>query len=773
MAEVLATAYIQLMPSLRGAQAAIQKEVQGSIAGPVAAESKAAAAALSSNIAGAVEREAAPRVATALTQATSKASTGFLANLRTAVNHFGGTAAVVAGVSQQASSATQRLSGLVRGSSELSTVTGGLKAGLMGVSGLLGGPWGIAIAGAGLAINGFVQAQQNAADAVKALNDTIDQQTGKLTQASLANVAQSIIKDLDRPGDLEALKGIGVTVGDATAALAKGSDATAVYVAHLNDLLRAENGNTQASMTRIAALRGLISSIGNQSEVLTDNTILWSQNKATQDAAADAARRAGLSVDAAAAAMRAQAQVAQQSSAAQTIFQLGMDSIANAATNVQNRIDAIPSNVRISASAVGLDTITAQANAAFAAMYRLLALSNSANSIRGGGERHGADVSSASSTAVGQAANQLSAALAAADAAYNKALAAIKAHNAGISTKSGGSGRGGSSAASPIAAARKALLDQVTDSSFIADLMAADAKGIGRIGSSLVKGATAALTGGRETALTRLLRRDTAALQGLANRRAAVAKRLQAAQNNLASLQSAKASTISSVTQSAMGDLVGARSSSGVIRVLTRQLEKVKGFRTNLAILARRGLPKAFLQQLVNAGLDGAMTAAALVRANDADFSNITALTNQLSTQASGLGNDAGNLLFNDGIAAANGLVAGLKSQQAAIEAQMLAIAKAMQKAIKTALGIHSPSRVFTDIGRQIPAGVAAGIDHGTPAVHRKLATMVPTAGGYRLSKPQASLVGSGVGQINIHAAQDPVATATAVSNELVWRNRR
>lgn len=221
-----------------------------------------------------------------------------------------------------------------------------------------------------------------------------------------------------------------------------------------------------------------------------------------------------------------------------------------------------------------------------------------------------------------------------------------------------------------------------------------------------------------------------------------------------------------------MGDLTGARSSSGVIRVLTRQLEKVKAFRTNLGILAKRGLPKAFLQQLVSAGLDGAMTAAALVRANDTDFATVTTLTNQLSTQASGLGNDAGNLLYNDGIAAAKGLVAGLKSQQSAIEAQMLAIAKAMQKAIKTALGIHSPSRVFEQLGRQVPAGMARGIDKGTPDVHRKLATMVPSGSGYQMAaRPRG--FGGIHGDVNVYGAQDPVATASAVSNELFWRAQR
>lgn len=769
MAETIATGYVQILPSAKGMKEALAKELKGSVAGPVAAESKTASDALSKNIATAVERDAAPRVQQALTKATGKASLGFASQMKVAIDHFGGGAAVLQGLAQQGAQASTRLRGLVQGSAELGSASGALKAGLMGVTGLLGGPWGVAIAGAGLAINGFVQSQQNAADAVKAVNDTLDQQTGKLTKASLQTIAQSIIKDLDRPGDLQALKGIGVTVGEATAALAQGSDATTAYVAHLQDLVRAEDGNTQASRTRLAALRGLISSIQNQSEVLADNSTLWGQNKATQDAATDAARQAGVATDAVAAAVRAQAAAARDSAVAQTIFQQGMDSIAGAAANVQTRIDAIPSNVRISASAVGLDSIRAQADAAFAAMTRLLTLSNSANRIQGGGERHGADVSSSSNTAVGQAARQVSQALAAADAAYNRALAAIRSHNAGIK---GAKTRGGGSKSDPIAAAREALAAQVTDTSFISDLLAADSKAIGKLGASLIKGAAAALTGGRETALTALIRKDTAALQSLATRRAAVAKNLADAQSNLASLQSAKASATSSLTQAALGDLTGARSASGVQRVLTRQLQKATTFRANLAILAKRGLPGVFLQQLINAGLDGAYTAAALVRANDNDFAAIQSLTTQLNTQATGLGTDAGAVLYDSGIAAAQGLIKGLQSQESAVEAQMLRIAKAMQAAIKKALGIRSPSQVFAQLGRQIPRGMAVGVRKEAPELNRTVATMVST----RI--PQGRVVGAtpamaGHGPINVYGVQDPATTARLVSDELVWRNRR
>lgn len=778
MAETIATGYIQLMPSTKGMKAAIESELKGSVAAPLAAEAKTASAQVSQSLVTAVQRDAAPAmgkaIATSMTASAKTASVGIVTQMKAAVAQFGGTGAVVQGLATQASTATQRLSGLVRGSGALSTATGALKMGLTGVAGLLGGPWGIAIAGGAFAVNAFAQAQQNAADAAQSLFDSLDKSTGKFTAASLTDVTSRIVKDLNRPGDLEALKSIQVTAGQAAAALAQGSDATARYVAHLQDLLRAENGNTQASQTRIAALRGLISTIQNETENTDSATAMFRESATVQQSAAEAARALGLANDSASASMRAQAQAAENSSAKQAIFSLGLDSIANSAANVQTRIDAIPANVRISASAVGLDTITAQANAAFAAMIRLLTLSNSANKIQGGGERHGADVSSASSTAVGQAANQVSAALAAADAAYNRALAAIKSHNASITAKSGGGGgKAGSAAASALSSARQALISQVTDSNFITNLMDADSKGIGRIGSALAKGSAAALSRGRETALTRLVRRDTQSLQVLATQRAAIAKRMQDAQANLDSLVQAKASTTQQLVTSGMGNLVGARSASGVMRVLTRQLATVKAFRTNLGILAKRGLPAPFMQQLLAAGVDGAMTAAALVRASDTDFASITSLTTQLSTASTGLGNDAGRLLYDQGIAAAQGLIKGIASQQSAVESQMIKIAKSMQSAIKKALGIKSPSTVFAALGEQIPAGLGVGIDKGTPGVHRKVASMVPTSSGYTMTSPNPGSAGGGIHAPITITGRDPVEAAHLVANQIAWLAKR
>jgi len=76
-------------------------------------------------------------------------------------------------------------------------------------------------------------------------------------------------------------------------------------------------------------------------------------------------------------------------------------------------------------------------------------------------------------------------------------------------------------------------------------------------------------------------------------------------------------------------------------------------------------------------------------------------------------------------------------------------IAKAMQKAIKHALGIKSPSAVFAEIGTWIPKGLAKGVDgsarHATQAVHR-LAGSVAGAGSFAGSG--LALAGGGGGPV-------------------------
>lgn len=210
--------------------------------------------------------------------------------------------------------------------------------------------------------------------------------------------------------------------------------------------------------------------------------------------------------------------------------------------------------------------------------------------------------------------------------------------------------------------------------------------------------------------------------------------RREAEQQRLAAEREAKRdalrSTISSTLTTARSlvqpELTGLpRSAPGIKRALAKQLDSVRRFRRNIAILAKRGIPRIFLEQLLAAGLDGADQAQALVNAKDADFNEIRRLTKELNTEAGKFGKQSLDLLYGTGVNAAKALISGLDSQQAAIEKQMIKIAKGMEKAIKKALGIASPSKVGLSIGRNYGLSIAGGIGGTQRAVDRASATLV------------------------------------------------
>lgn len=75
------------------------------------------------------------------------------------------------------------------GRNAASALGSGLKSGISGAMGLLGGPWGVALAGATVAIGAFAEAQANAEAKVANLAGALDQQTGAMTGAAKKMVA--------------------------------------------------------------------------------------------------------------------------------------------------------------------------------------------------------------------------------------------------------------------------------------------------------------------------------------------------------------------------------------------------------------------------------------------------------------------------------------------------------------------------------------------------------------------------------------------------------
>lgn len=198
-----------------------------------------------------------------------------------------------------------------------------------------------------------------------------------------------------------------------------------------------------------------------------------------------------------------------------------------------------------------------------------------------------------------------------------------------------------------------------------------------------------------------------------------VSDQISTAQDRLSSLRSSYASAMDSVRSGIVGSadatgLLTTDQTPNITALLASLKAKVGQSRTlasQLAALRKRGLNTTTLEQLATGGLDSAATTAAFAAASKAQLTQYNAYEKQLRTAATSAGNTAATQMYGAGIQTAKGLVAGLLSEKKHLAEAMKTVADAMQSALRKALGIHSPSRVFHGLGQNTAAGLINGID--------------------------------------------------------------
>lgn len=163
----------------------------------------------------------------------------------------------------------------------------------------------------------------------------------------------------------------------------------------------------------------------------------------------------------------------------------------------------------------------------------------------------------------------------------------------------------------------------------------------------------------------------------------------------------------------------------------------------SLQALRAQGLSDEAYQKLVDEGIEAQPFVDQIIAGGAAAVTEFNNTTSDLTAAAQLMGTTVANDMHAAGIAAAQGLVAGLQSQQGELAAQMEAIAKAMIKAIKKELKIKSPSRAFAEVGGLSGEGLAAGLKESSRYVEKASADLGDTA----LQTLQVSMsnVGKGV----------------------------
>lgn len=280
----------------------------------------------------------------------------------------------------------------------------------------------------------------------------------------------------------------------------------------------------------------------------------------------------------------------------------------------------------------------------------------------------------------------------------------------------------------------------------------------------------------KDSALVARVTKDTKKLQSLASARDKLAAKIKAANDYRAGLKS-NAQQAAGLSNLGLQD--EEVSASSIQAGLSQKLAKVNQFARYVASLAKRGLSKSLLRQVIDMGPDaGYAYASALAGMGTAALRGVNKTQGHLDKAANTLSGLGADLMYDSGRNASKGYLKGLDSQQAAIEKQMVKIAKAMDKAIRKALGIKSPSTVAAVSGGYFTQGVAKGAVDQLPVLDRAMGAVAGRMAGMRpvIGRPAFAGAGAGGGQV-VHAhitvqSLDPLAAAREVQKMLLKLGR-
>lgn len=279
----------------------------------------------------------------------------------------------------------------------------------------------------------------------------------------------------------------------------------------------------------------------------------------------------------------------------------------------------------------------------------------------------------------------------------------------------------------------------------------------------------------KDDRLVRLVQRGNHRLQRLADKRDKIAARIAEARKFAADTASTARGT------GALSSLVsGEDISVGAIKGgLADKIGQLREFTRHLKMLRAKGLNKNMLRQILEMGPEqGAAYANALAGAGKGTIRGINALQSTLGKQSKSLGRFGADALYDSGKKAGRGFLAGLAAQKKSIESLMVKIAKGMQKAIRRALGIRSPSRVMAEVGRQSTLGLAVGLTRPIGAVDRAMGQVAAAVAGTTprvpVALPATRAAGGGT-VIHIHVdgtVMDPMAVAKKIQKVLLEKKR-
>ncbi|TCC19964.1 hypothetical protein [Kribbella sindirgiensis] len=251
---------------------------------------------------------------------------------------------------------------------------------------------------------------------------------------------------------------------------------------------------------------------------------------------------------------------------------------------------------------------------------------------------------------------------------------------------------------------------------------------IGKV-NSVIGSMSKVLTSSQKAHLNALVTQAQTGVALVEKAQAKLTAQIKSAQKNLDDLKKQSADYVKNVYDKLVspGDITSGEDHSykAIIANLTKATKQAGEFRKVLAELTKRGLNKEALDQIAQAGPEAGLAAAkSILGQGKAGVKQINALQAQLSQAANKAAQQAAASQFQNGINIAQGLLDGLKKMQKPLDAQMTRLADVLVAAIKRALKIKSPSRVFMKLGGYVGQGFAIGIDNERASVQSSLSAM-------------------------------------------------
>lgn len=207
-------------------------------------------------------------------------------------------------------------------------------------------------------------------------------------------------------------------------------------------------------------------------------------------------------------------------------------------------------------------------------------------------------------------------------------------------------------------------------------------------------------------------------------------KRLTRARNNLREVIKSKDDFFDSVKSqySDLPDISQDTTLEDYINQLTYKVEDNKKFTETLLKLKLAGLNDTMYKELLAQGADALPFAEQILAGGKEAIQQINSLDAQLTKSATMLQYSTAIPLKLAAIAAAQGIIDGLKKQRAYIQQVMENIADDIVQTIKNRLQIRSPSEVMKEIGGHITMGLAVGMSNASPMFESMSASFIERA---------------------------------------------